>query len=563
MPSVGTPAGVNYTTLATITGTAQTGATAVTATTSLNHGLIVGQLITIAGSSVSAHNGDFVVTEQNGSTQFIYVVGSGASATGGPASVLSRDNEFMPGLVAGDNIQFTKKGNRLQITGASSGGGSGNTLDGAYDQGGAGSGRTIAANNGAVAITVADGSNNNALEITQSDDNNNKDGIKVTMEGTGAGSRIKGATSDAATLVLERDDASHTLTLYQPDNDAAKIVSSSTLTLLSDGGQQIVLDPDTAGTPSSVMVVPNSLGFSVGDVPAGGFTSMSLNVGDNTVCLVQGAVIGSGNTQSGEKGLVVGTNSSVTAANSMALGSGATTAGYTAAPTLCMSDGTAVGGTYTTNTLVLDSGVQYGAGSPGSGTGPIGGGSTDSATVLARAAGRGNIYLDSGTVFSGSADYAELFEWDDGNSSSADRRGFFVSLVNGNKIEIGNSNLLGIVSARPVIIGDAAMLGWHARHVLDEFGTPEQELKDGVYVPKVNPNYNPQTVYTPRIQRKEWTPIGLLGKLFVRSAQALTAGSKCTSNSSGYAVSGTDYHILRVMRQPTRTKYGIIEILMK
>ena len=229
MPSIGTPAGVNYTTLANISGTAQSGATAVTATTTLNHGLVIGQLITISGSSVSGHNGDFEVADQNGSTQFIYLAGSAASANGGAATVLSRDNEFSSGLVAGDNIQFTKKGNRLQITGASGGGGSGNTLDGAYDQGGSGSGRTIAANDGAVAITVADGSNNNALDITQADDNNNKDGILVMMEGTGAGLRVKGNTNDTPKVVLENDDASKSFTMSITDTGVTALTATNTI----------------------------------------------------------------------------------------------------------------------------------------------------------------------------------------------------------------------------------------------------------------------------------------------------------------------------------------------
>lgn len=569
MPSVGTPAGVNYTTLANISGTAQSGAPAVTATTTLNHGLVVGQRITIAGSSVSGHNGDFVVTDQNGSTQFIYEAGSSATATGGAATVLSRDNEFLPGLVAGDNIELTKNGNRLQITGTSGGGA---TLDAAYDQGGSGSGRAIAASDGAVTITVADGSNNNALEINQQDDTNNKDGIKVTTEGTGAGVRIKAGASDTAKLVLEDDSGAKTLTVTVQDDGTSTIASTQGVTLdsaagvviSSAGSESIELNPQG----EFITFTAGSKGVHMGgDAPAGGFANDSFSVGPNTTVTQLGVAIGEGNTVvNGLGGLAVGRSHTMNGARSMCLGDAAETVGYTASPVLAMSDGTAKGGTFSKNTLVLDSGAQYGSGSPGTGSGPIGGGRTASpagASTIAGSAGNGNIYLESGAVFSGSADYAELFEWDDGNSNAADRRGFFVSLVNGNKIEIGNTNIVGIVSARPVVLGDAAMLGWHGRYILDDFGAQERELRDGVMVPKLNPNFDPQTVYTPRVRRKEWSPVGLLGKLFVRSAQTLAAGSKCSSNSSGYAVSGNDYHILRVMRQPTNSKYGIVEILMK
>ena len=296
MPSVGTPAGVNYTTLANISGTAQSGAPAVTATTTLNHGLVVGQRITIAGSSVSGHNGDFVVTDQNGSTQFIYEAGSSATATGGAATVLSRDNEFLPGLVAGDNIELTKNGNRLQITGTSGGGA---TLDAAYDQGGSGSGRAIAASDGAVTITVADGSNNNALEINQQDDTNNKDGIKVTTEGTGAGVRIKAGASDTAKLVLEDDSGAKTLTVTVQDDGTSTIASTQGVTLdsaagvviSSAGSESIELNPQG----EFITFTAGSKGVHMGgDAPTGGFANDSFSVGPNTTVTQLGVAIGEG-----------------------------------------------------------------------------------------------------------------------------------------------------------------------------------------------------------------------------------------------------------------------------
>ena len=156
-----------------------------------------------------------------------------------------------------------------------------------------------------------------------------------------------------------------------------------------------------------------------------------------------------------------------------------------------------------------------------------------------------------------------MFEWNDGNVNSADRRGLFVSLVNGNKLSVGGSNVIGVVSSSPVVIGDAAELSWHGKYERDEFGGIVYQTIDGMRRPKPSTSYIPTQTYTPRRMRKEWAPIGLVGKLHVRSAQALTAGNKCSANSSGYAVSGNDYHILRVIRQPTSTLYGIIEILMK
>jgi hypothetical protein len=620
MPSVGTPAGFFYNRVLTITGTVQSSSRTVTATTNSSHEFIVGETITIGGSSVAAHNTSgtypsFTVTSVPSSSTFTYLTGDpdAGSATGGAAEVRNLHTKFTPKISPGGNITFQEKtdsvrgdyllvnataqtgsitiqeegsslstaattlnfvGSTIAATGTGAtktitvSASAGNTLDSAYDQGGVGSGRTIAANNGAVAITVADGSNNNALDITQADDNNNKDGIRVNMEGTGAGLRIHGTSNDTAKIILENDQANQLLTLQCADDGVAAIAASSSLTIQSDAGEPIYLNPDVGGTPSYVMIPNNSKGFTIGDVPNGGFADGGLNIGDNTIVEGGGNIAaGISNSVAATSSIAVGNTCTVTGDNSMCLGLAATTVGFTAAPVLAMSDGTAKGNSFSTNTLVLDSGNQVGSTSAGIISTA---GSDDTGAIINQgSAGRGNIYLETGTLYSGSADYAELFEWDDGNANSADRRGFFVSLTNGNKIEVGNSEVIGVISGRPVIVGDAATLGWHGRILLDEFGSPQQELRDGVLVPKYNPNYDSSQVYTPRIQRKEWSPVGLVGKLFVRSAKVLSAGAKCVSNSAGYAVpkprlsSKQGYHVLRVMRQATTSKYGIVEILMK
>ena len=47
---------------------------------------------------------------------------------------------------------------------------------------------------------------------------------------------------------------------------------------------------------------------------------------------------------------------------------------------------------------------------------------------------RGNGEVAADGSFTGGADYAEMFEWADGNSDNEDRRGFSVVLTGGNKI---------------------------------------------------------------------------------------------------------------------------------
>ena len=146
----------------------------------------------------------------------------------------------------------------------------------------------------------------------------------------------------------------------------------------------------------------------------------------------------------------------------MCFGEGSENGGlYDTAPVIALANNNSVALTYSPNTVVIDSGSQNpetGA-APGSpSVEPIG---SDAGSL----SGIGNIYLDSGTVGTNNADYAEMFEWNDGNTNNADRRGFFVSLTNGNKIVVGNSDVIGVVSSRPVIIGDAAedFLDWSVR----------------------------------------------------------------------------------------------------
>ena len=67
------------------------------------------------------------------------------------------------------------------------------------------------------------------------------------------------------------------------------------------------------------------------------------------------------------------------------------------------------------------------------------------------------------------ADYAEFFEWADGNQDYEDRAGYFVKLE-GEKIVKCNDfdEPLGIVSATPAIIGDSGELHWKDKFVTDD-----------------------------------------------------------------------------------------------
>ena len=187
--------------------------------------------------------------------------------------------------------------------------------------------------------------------------------------------------------------------------------------------------------------------------------------------------------------------------------------------------------------------------------------------------GDGEVRAD-GTIAGGGADYAEMFEWDDGNSSNEDRRGFSVVLTNGNKIRKATSSdaaadIIGVVSANPTVLGDAEPMKWSGKYNTDDFGNYIMEtytltewtepavidddgevteeavehsyetdkIPSDLTVPsdavvssadgdgntlkrrQLNPSYDDTQTYTPREERQEWDALGLMGKLRMRTGQ--------------------------------------------
>lgn len=168
----------------------------------------------------------------------------------------------------------------------------------------------------------------------------------------------------------------------------------------------------------------------------------------------------------------------------------------------------------------------------------------------------GNGYFDGGADL-GNADYAEYFEWADGNPDNEDRRGYSVVLTTDGKMRIATSDddtadFLGIVSVEAAIVGDSAWAAWTGKYERDRFGQKVFEDYDllcwGPYdedaksyktqttlqamidagreadIPedaitvtkrrlKLSANYDPDRDYTARKDRIEWQAIGLMGKL--------------------------------------------------
>ena len=133
---------------------------------------------------------------------------------------------------------------------------------------------------------------------------------------------------------------------------------------------------------------------------------------------------------------------------------------------------------------------------------------------------RGDGQVNTDLSFTGGgADYAEYFEWADGNINNEDRRGYSVSLIN-DKIKIAEEGdiVFGVVSGNPSVVGDDAPMKWTGKYLKDDFGSYIRD-EDGYRV--LNPEYDEDAEYISREDRPEWSTIGLMGKLRLRKGQAV------------------------------------------
>ena len=102
--------------------------------------------------------------------------------------------------------------------------------------------------------------------------------------------------------------------------------------------------------------------------------------------------------------------------------------------------------------------------------------------VVIKFESQGNGRFDGGADIGNASDYAEYFEWLDGNTSSADRRGMTV-ILDGEKIRPATdsddtSKIIGVVSANPAVVGDSAWSEWQLAHQKDVYGSWVTEDKE-------------------------------------------------------------------------------------
>ena len=199
----------------------------------------------------------------------------------------------------------------------------------------------------------------------------------------------------------------------------------------------------------------------------------------------------------------------------------------------------------------------------------------------------GTVKAKSTITASTTADYAEFFEWLDENPDGEDRVGYFVTM-DGDKIRIANPDddyILGVVSGEPFVLGNGDCDTWNGMFLRDEFrrtiyepapkveeilddnGNPTGEYLEieGEYEgtrPKLNPDYDHTKKYTSRFDRKEWSPIGMLGVLAVRHDGTAKVNGYVTIADGGIATACEKHttNSYRVIKSNTDT---VVEIIFR
>lgn len=162
------------------------------------------------------------------------------------------------------------------------------------------------------------------------------------------------------------------------------------------------------------------------------------------------------------------------------------------------------------------------------------------------------------------ADYAEFWEWEDGNPDHEDRVGHFVSF-HGTKIRYSSAgdNLcrVGVISGNPAVAGDSDKTYWKQKYQTDiygrilwgmvhhddeiagtaEDGRPIYRYQEGdYYEPLLNPDYDPEQEYIARKDRPEWDYVGTHGKLVVRDDGTCVEDGFCVPADGGMATAAEE-----------------------
>lgn len=183
----------------------------------------------------------------------------------------------------------------------------------------------------------------------------------------------------------------------------------------------------------------------------------------------------------------------------------------------------------------------------------------------------------AGNYNASGADYAEMFEWSDGNPEGQDYVGRFVTL-DGEKIRLAGPDdfILGVVSGNPSIVGDVHDDQWQGMFETDIFGRfawedvpcPEEIEVDGEKIvientyrqKKLNPNYDGTQKYVPRSQRPEWAAVGMMGKLVMVDDGTCQINGWCAPGADGVATVSEAQTKFRVMARLDETHIRVLAL---
>ena len=168
----------------------------------------------------------------------------------------------------------------------------------------------------------------------------------------------------------------------------------------------------------------------------------------------------------------------------------------------------------------------------------------------------GNV-VAAGTITPGGADYAETYEWFDGNPDGEDRRGLFVTL-DGKYIKLAtleDDYILGVISTTPSICGDTYDLYWKGKYRKNIFGEIEYD-DDGNLI--ISDDYNSELKYIPQSQRKEKAKVGTHGKLVVVDDGTCQVNKYCKPSVNGVGTYTDDKNYYRVLERLDNTHIKIV-----
>lgn len=383
-----------------------------------------------------------------------------------------------------------------------------------------------------------------------------------------------------------------TTTHYDKAEEGATVVGDTYVGDMAPGHQY---EYPRSGVGHSVAVGKYSTALGEGSAARG---QQSLAAG--YICKANGlrsVALGDRVTAGGQASFAIGYSTNATESAAVAMGHNATASGFAS---FAMGSDNTASGSHAFVAGVGNNGLDYqtkiGAyakdGTKGAGGGTagdafiIGNGTFSTFSNAFRVAYNGSVYGLASYSSSG-ADYAEYFEWKDGNPDNEDRRGRLVTL-DGEKIRFATADdeyILGVVSANPCVKGDVYSDDWQGKYLTDVFG---QRLTQTVHIPAryeeqeitdpetgetttenvliedehdavqwvLNPDYDPEQEYISREDRKEWTSIGLMGKLVVIDDGTCEVNGYCKAGVNGIATKADDGY--RVMARIDDTHIRVL-----